>query len=64
MGFFGYSQKELDKEYAKGVEEAKNEGLFVALAHDIADFVAGPLMDEAAQARDRGYHDYRTGKAS
>lgn len=64
MGFFGYSQKELDEEYAKGVEEAKTEGLFTALGHEAVDLIAGPLMDEAAQARDRGYHDYKTGKAS
>lgn len=61
-GLFGYTQDEIDKAYRKGVEEAKKEGLFSALAHDAANLVSEPFMDDAAKARERGRRDYQTGK--
>ena len=59
-GLFGYSQKEIDKTYREGVEEAKKEG--AGFLDDLADFLVEPFMDDAAKARERGRKDYRTGK--
>ncbi len=61
-GLFGYTQEEIDKAYNGGVEEAKKEGIFTGLAHEMANLVAGPFMDDAAKARERGRQDYLTGK--
>ena len=61
-GLFGCTQDEIDKAYREGVEQAKSEGILSGILDGMVSLIAGPFLDEAAEARERGREDYTTGK--